>query len=216
MNFAQLVLDGQRTLADASGRIYGVVIGIVTDNQDPERLGRVKVQFPWLASDAESPWARIATLMAGNDRGLFYLPEVDDEVLVAFEHGDLRYPYILGALWNGKDKPPETNADGANNKRLIKSRSGLTLLLDDTAQGEKIEIADKDGHNKLVVDMAHKKITITSEGDMELTASQGSITLKAKTIQINSSEKLEVQATGTLNLQGQTVNIKGQPMVNIN
>lgn len=216
MNLAQLVLDGQRTLADASGRIYGVVVGIVTDNQDPEGLGRVKVQFPWLASDAESTWARIATLMAGNDRGSFYVPEIDDEVLVAFEHGDLRYPYVLGALWNGKDKPPETNADGANNKRLIKSRSGLTLLLDDTAQGEKIEIADKDGHNKLVVDMAHKKITITSEGDMELTASQGSITLKAKTIQINSSEKLDVQATGTLNLQGQTVNIKGQPMVNIN
>lgn len=216
MNLAQLVLDGQRTLADASGRIYGVVVGIVTDNQDPEGLGRVKVQFPWLASDAESTWARIATLMAGNDRGSFYVPEIDDEVLVAFEHGDLRYPYVLGALWNGKDKPPETNADGANNKRLIKSRSGLTLLLDDTAQGEKIEIADKDGHNKLVVDMAHKRITITSEGDMELTASQGSITLKAKTIQINSSEKLDVQATGTLNLQGQTVNIKGQPMVNIN
>src|SRR3712207_8369590 len=63
---------------------------------------------------------------------LFRSPEVDDEVLVAFEHGDPRYPYVLGALWNGRDKPPEANADGGNNKRLIKSRSGLTILLDDT------------------------------------------------------------------------------------
>ena len=108
MNLVQM--DAQYTLAEASGRIYGVVVGIVTANQgDPDGLGRVKVRFPWLASDAESAWARIATLMAGNKRGSFFLPEVEDEVLVAFEHGDLRYPYILGALWNGKDKPPDTN-----------------------------------------------------------------------------------------------------------
>ncbi len=216
MNPSYLMLDGQRTLADASGRIYGVVIGIVTDNKDPDNLGRVKVRFPWLASDAESPWARIAALMAGNERGSFYLPEVDDEVLVAFEHGVLLYPYVLGALWNGKDKPPETNSDGKNNKRLLKSRSGMTILLDDTSGSEKIQIADKDGQNTVVVDMANKKIAITSNGDIDITASQGTITLDAQTVKLNSSGQLDVQATGTLNVQGQTVNIKGQPTVNIN
>jgi len=216
MNLTQLMLDGQRTLADASGRIYGVVVGIVTDNKDPDGLGRVKVKFPWLPGDTESTWARVATLMAGNDRGSFYLPEVNDEVLVACEHGDMRYSYVLGALWNGKDKPPETNADGQNNKRLIKSRSGMTILLDDTSGSEKIEIADKDGQNKLVVEMAGKKITITSNGNIDISAPQGTITLSAQTINLSSTGQTDVKATGTLNVQGQTVNIKGQPMVNIN
>jgi uncharacterized protein involved in type VI secretion and phage assembly len=228
MNLAQM--DGQYTLAEASGRIYGVVVGIVTANQgDPDDLGRVKVRFPWLAIDAESSWARIATLMAGDQRGSFFLPEVD-EVLVAFEHGDLRYPYILGALWNGQDKPPDistdgqdtppdTNTDGQNNRhnrRLLKSRSGLTLLLDDTAGNEKIEISDKDGRHRLVVDMAHQKILITAQGDIDITAPRGTITISAKTLNLRSTEAMEVRATGTLNVQGQTVNIKGQPMVNLN
>jgi uncharacterized protein involved in type VI secretion and phage assembly len=217
MNLAQIVMrDGQRTPADASGRIYGVAVGVVTDNKDPDGLGRVKVQFPWLASDAESAWARMATLMAGNDRGSFYLPEVNDEVLVAFEHGDLRYPYVIGALWNGKDKPPETNADGKNNKRLIKSRSGMTILLDDTSGSEKVVIADKDGQNKIVVEMTGKKITITSNGDVEVSAPQGTLTLSGQTVKIESSGETSIKATGVLNAQGQTVNVKGQPMVNIN
>jgi uncharacterized protein involved in type VI secretion and phage assembly len=214
MNLGQM--DAQYTLADASARIYGVVIGIVTDNRDPEGLGRVKVRFPWLANDAESAWARIATLMAGDKRGSFFLPEVEDEVLVAFEHGDLHYPYILGALWNGRDKPPETNADGQNNRRLFKSRSGITLLFDDTAGREKIEIADRDGQHRMVIDMANKKISITAQGDIDLSAPQGTITVSAQTLNLRSSGATEVQATGTLNVQGQTVNIKGQPMVNIN
>lgn len=206
----------QQTLADASGRIYGVVVGIVTDNQDPEQLGRVKVKLPWLADEAESNWARVATLMAGNERGVFYLPEVDDEVLLAFEHGDLRAPFVVGALWNGKDKPPLTNANGENNQRLIKSRSGLTILLDDSAGAEKIEIADKEGKQKVVIDMAGKKIVITSGGDLDITAEQGAVAIKAKTINLEASADVKIKATGALNTEGQSVNIKGQPMVNIN
>ena len=206
----------QQTLADASGSIYGVVVGIVTDNQDPEQLGRVKVKLPWLADEAESNWARVATLMAGNERGVFYLPEVDDEVLLAFEHGDLRAPFVVGALWNGKDKPPLTNANGENNQRLIKSRSGLTILLDDSAGAEKIEIADKEGKQKVVIDMAGKKIVITSGGDLDITAEQGAVAIKAKTINLEASADVKIKATGALNTEGQSVNIKGQPMVNIN
>jgi uncharacterized protein involved in type VI secretion and phage assembly len=214
MNFVQG--DAQYTLADVSGRIYGVVVGIVTANKDPDGLGRVKVKFPWLANDAESAWARIATLMAGKDRGTFLLPEIDDEVLVAFEHGDLRYPYIVGALWNGKDTPPVPNTEGQHHRRLIKSRSGMTLLLDDTAGSEKIEIADNNGHHRLVIDMANKKIILSAQGNINITAPEGTITISAKTLTLDSTEAMEVQAQGTLNVQGHTVNIKGQPMVNIN
>jgi uncharacterized protein involved in type VI secretion and phage assembly len=118
--------------ASVGSRLFGVMVGIVTDNQDPEGLGRVRVRFPWLSQDDASHWARIAVGMAGKDRGMFFLPEVDDEVLVAFEHGRPEYAYVLGALWNGKDTPPTANADGKNNLRMLRSRSGHEIVLDDT------------------------------------------------------------------------------------
>src|SRR5689334_12460780 len=95
-----------------SDRVYGVVVAIVTNRKDPEEMGRVKLRYPWLGENAEGYWARIATPMAGNERGIYFLPEVEDEVLVAFEHGDLRFPYVIGSLWNGRDKPPVKNDDG--------------------------------------------------------------------------------------------------------
>src|SRR5689334_2824184 len=104
-------------LAQSPGaaRLFGVVVGVVTNIQDDQGLGRVKVKFPWLSDTDESHWARVAVPMAGHQRGFYFLPEVDDEVLVAFEHGSADYPYILGALWNGKDEPPASNGDGKNN-----------------------------------------------------------------------------------------------------
>ena len=119
--------------AEPAQRFYGVVVGIVTNNKDPESLHRVKIRFPWLDQDNESHWARVASLMAGNGRGAYFLPEVDDEVLVAFEHGCVDYPYVVGALWNGKDKPPESNSDGLNKHRTIQSRSGHIIRLNDKA-----------------------------------------------------------------------------------
>ena len=105
------------TRGDAD-RIYGMVIGIVTNNQDPDKLGRVKVRFPWLSDEDESQWARMLTPMAGDNRGMYFIPEVDDEVLVAFEQGDMRFPYILGALWNGEDKPPDGVDENIKSPRI--------------------------------------------------------------------------------------------------
>lgn len=113
---------------DRNVRFYGVTIAVVTNIKDPDGVGRIKVKFPWLSGEDESAWARVLTPMAGEDRGFYFLPEVDDEVLVAFEHGDIAFPYILGSLWNGKDKPPLKNDDGKNNKRMIKSRSAIKLF----------------------------------------------------------------------------------------
>ena len=107
------------TRSEPQERFYGVVVGIVTNNQDPENLHRVKVQFPWLDGSTESHWARVATPMAGKNRGLYFLPEVDDEVLVAFEHGSIDFPCVIGSLWNGKDTPPESNSDRQNNNRAL-------------------------------------------------------------------------------------------------
>jgi uncharacterized protein involved in type VI secretion and phage assembly len=205
-----------RTLADATGRIYGVVVGVVTKNDDPDKLGRVKVELPWLGDKVETDWARTAVAMAGKGRGLFYLPEVGDEVLVAFEHGDVGYPYVLGGLWNGKDAPPATNADGKNNLRVIQSRSGMTFVFDDTSGSEKLTIADTEGKESIEIDMANKKITITSSGDLDINAADGKVTITGKTVKIESTGAAELKASDTLDVGGKTVNVKGQPNVNIN
>ncbi|HXG31342.1 MAG TPA: phage baseplate assembly protein V [Thermodesulfobacteriota bacterium] len=202
-------------------RIYGVVGGIVTNNQDPEGLGRVKIRFPWLSDNNETDWVRIATLMAGGERGSFFLPEVGDEVLVAFEHGDINYPYVIGALWNGVDRPPETNSDGKNNIRKIRSRSGHEIVfndddttmqekveihtsgghkivLDDSAGQERIEVVDKTGSNRITIDSVQNSITIESALQLKI---------KATVIEIEGTASLTLKSNAVLTIQGLPVKI---------
>lgn len=196
-------------------RIAGVVVAIVTNTNDPEKMGRVKVRFPWLSNDDESDWARVAAPMAGKGRGAYFPPEVEDEVLVAFEQGDVRFPYLLGGLWNGKDKPPDPNDDGKNDVRVIKSRSGHLIRLTDKDSAEKIEIIDMTGKNSIVFDAKAKTITVTSDKDITLSAPNGAIKLDAKSVEIKSSAEakveagagLDVKATGQMNLKGATINL---------
>jgi uncharacterized protein involved in type VI secretion and phage assembly len=187
---------------------YGVTVGIVTNNKDPDGLGRIKVKFPWLSGEEESYWARVLTLMAGKDRGIYFLPEVDDEVLVAFEQGDMAFPYILGALWNGKDKPPMKNDDGKNNQRIIKSRSGHMIVLDDTDGEEKIIIQDKTGKNQIVINSKENKmnikvekdLTIETKGKIILKSSDDDVSIECKNFLIKTQQnyKLEVGSNCTI------------------
>jgi uncharacterized protein involved in type VI secretion and phage assembly len=197
-------------------RIYGFVIGIVTNNKDPEEIGRVKVKFPWLSEEDESNWARIVSPMAGNDMGMFFLPEVDDEVLVGFQHGDINMPYILGSLWNGVDKPPEDNSDGKNNIRMIKSRSGHIIKLDDTQGEEKIEIVDNTKKNIIIIDGKTNKITFKSESDIEISAPNGKVSINALDFEVKSSASTKIEASSGMDLKTSgSMNLKGS-MVNIN
>jgi uncharacterized protein involved in type VI secretion and phage assembly len=205
-----------RSRGREAAKVYGLVTGIVTNNDDPDGLGRVKVKFPWLDDAVESWWARVAAPMAGNERGTYFLPEVDDEVLVGFEHGDVRFPYVVGALWNGNDKPPEQNSDKKNNKRTIKSRSGHIVRLDDTDGSEKIEIVDKSGKQSVVIDTANNAITISADADITITSSSGKLKLSGSGVEISSQADVKVEASGNLDLKasGQT-NVKGS-VVNLN
>jgi uncharacterized protein involved in type VI secretion and phage assembly len=197
-------------------RFYGIVTGIVTNNQDPDKLGRVKVRFPSLSDKDESYWARVVTPMAGAERGLYVLPEVDDEVLVAFEHGKVEFPYVLGALWNGKDKPPESNSDGKNNRRTLKSRSGHIISLDDDENGAKIEIKDGSGKNSIVVSTADNAIYIQADGDLTIKSQNGKLILGGQGIEIKSQAEVKIEATKNMDLKaGPQLNVKGQA-VNIN
>lgn len=221
--------DGFFNSREVRQQISGVAIAIVKSTKDPEGLGRVQINLPWRGKENEKYWARFATLMAGKGRGMVFYPEIEDEVLVAFEHGDIDRPYVIGALWNSKDKIPEENSDGKNNIKIIKTRSGHTIKLDDTEGSEKIEIIDKTEGNKISIDSANNKISIQSAGDIELLASDGKITINAKEIEIkssitintkdikvksSSSAKIETSAGMDLKASG-TMNIKGS-MVNIN
>jgi uncharacterized protein involved in type VI secretion and phage assembly len=148
-------------------RIAGVVTGIVRSLDDPDGLGRVQLSFPWMAeSEPVSYWARIATPMAGAERGVQFMPELDDEVLVAFEHGDLNYPYIVGALWNGEDKPPRTEPS----QRTIQTVSGHVLEFDDTEGSEKISLLFKGDAPGITIDQNALTIKFNDNCYIELTA----------------------------------------------
>jgi uncharacterized protein involved in type VI secretion and phage assembly len=186
----------------------GIVIGIVSSLEDEGSLGRIKVTYPHLGG-VESYWARLAAPMAGPERGVFFRPEVGDEVLVAFEHKDPRRPYILGSLWSQKDRPPPDDGDKkANNWRFIRSRSGHIILLDDTQGKEKIVLVDKDGKRQIIIDSANQKIQVLCDlGDVEVKAPAGKITIEAKEISVKATTTLSLEGTATTNVKGGTVNI---------
>ncbi|OKH18096.1 phage baseplate assembly protein V [[Limnothrix rosea] IAM M-220] len=193
-------------------KIYGMVIGIVTNNQDPEKLGRVKVKFPWLTNaeeskeGAESDWARIVMPMAGGDRGLYMLPEIEDEVLVAFEQGNISQPYVMGVLWNGVDKPPiEKEEDEKNDLRVFKSRNGNKVIFDDTEGKERIVIQDKLGKNKVVIQDTIMVFNDKAKELKDLEPDKAQITLDASTtpvkITVGKDQDFLLEGTGNITLK---------------
>jgi len=202
--------------ADSDTRFYGLALGVVTNNKDPDGLGRVKVKLPWLADNAESDWARVVTPMAGNGCGIYVLPEVDDEVLVGFEHGIVEFPYVLGGLWNGKDKPPAKNDDGKNDVRVIRSRSGHVIRLTDKDGDEKIEIVDKSGANSIVISTKDKTVTVSADADISISSKNGKLKLSGKGVEITSTAEVKVEAKATMELKaGPVLQLKGN-LININ
>lgn len=191
----------------------GMAVGVVTSNADPEQLARVKIRFPALSATVESAWAPVLSPMAGGDRGLQLLPEVGDTVLVAFEQGDVNRPFVLGGFWTAAQHPPQGDNPG-NAVRLVRSRSGHVIRLDDTEGAERVEIVDKTGKNSITIDSVANKITVTSSGDLEVTA-QGVLTLGGRSVQITAQQQLtatgrqsaELSSQGGLTLRGATVDI---------
>jgi uncharacterized protein involved in type VI secretion and phage assembly len=153
----------------------GVVPAVVTNNLDTTdntNMGYVKVKYPWLDDAKESHWARLASPGAGATRGMVWMPEVNDEVLVAFEAGDFNRPYVVGGLWNGTDALPQNQnvlvVDGKVEVRTFQTRIGHIFRFTDKDGEEKIELLDGKQKTSIVMDTANEKITISSTKDVEI------------------------------------------------
>jgi len=196
-----MILD-VRLPSGLGGRWYGAFPALVTDIVDPEGLGRVKIALPWSPDTAGAryeTWARLATFMAGNNRGSWFIPDVDDEVLIVFEGGDPRRPYVIGSLWNGKDSPPESmDGAGKNFKKVLRSRNGVKLTMDDTdgreqfiletPGGQKLTLKDGPGAVEIVdsngnsIKMETSGITITASAKVTINASQVAVSAGMVTV----------------------------------
>lgn len=186
----EMILD-VRVPSGLGGRWYGVFPGLVSDIKDPDNQGRVKITLPWspdTGSGQYEAWARLATFMGGNNRGSWFIPDVNDEVLIVFEGGDPRRPYVIGGLWNGNDAPPDS-MDGAGNnyRKVLRSRNGVKVTMDDT-----------DGQEKFIAETpGGQKITLTDgPGAIEIVDSNGnSIKLETSGITLTASAKVTINAT---------------------
>lgn len=181
-----------RTAEEESGRCYEPLIAIVTDNKDPQKLGRVKVKYPVLSQQDTSDWVPIIMLGAGKNRGWFFIPDKDDEVLVMFEHGDINRPLVVGGIWNGKDKPPDKNP-GGNPRRVIRSRKNSKVTFDD--EKEQLIIEDGAQKGRIMFDAKANKIVIEAlDGDVCIQSPADDMTIVAKSIEMTATSNLEIHA----------------------
>ena len=222
------LIEKQSVFSDREPYWGGVVPAIVTNNNDPDKQGRIKVKYPWLDNNLESHWTRVAAIGAGNGRGVVWMPEINDEVLVAFEHGDFNRPYIVGTLWNGKDKlPAEWNDGGVQGGkveiRMLKSRVGHVIKLVDGPSDQYIEIVDAKQGTTIRLDASTQKLSIESKDEISIKTntslkvtttsnvditSQGNTTIKATgNVSVQATGNAEVTASGQLTLRGSIVNI---------
>jgi uncharacterized protein involved in type VI secretion and phage assembly len=186
----------------AALRFFGLHPAIVTDIVDPDSLGRVEVKFPWLGADGDAvrAWATLLSPYADDDQGFEVLPAVDTQVVVAFEAGDLRRPYVVGSAWNGRESQPESPA-APNNKRLIKSRAGSLLEFDDTDGAAKVTLSMKSGHT-LVLDDSAQEVKLAHANGCSITFTV------AGAIQIQANASVDITAP-VLNVHAATANFDG-------
>lgn len=196
---SELLSQQIREAEERADRIYEPVIGLVTDNKDPDGLSRVKVKFPTLPGDDDSWWAPLAAFGAGEDRGWYFLPEVNDEVLVMFAHGDIQRPVILGALWNGKDTPPESNG-GSNPIKTIVSREGSRIVFDDEAGT--ITLEDGGGKGKIEISKDNKITLESATGDVCVQAPEGELNIVADKLSATGSMNCTVMSGADMNVGG--------------
>lgn len=215
-NLASFFFHQIREAEQEADRVYEPVIGVVTDNKDPDKLMRVKVKIPALSAQDTTWWIPVISLGAGKERGWFFLPEVNDEVLVGFEHGDMNRPIVLGALWNGQDKAPKDNGSGSNPIRTLVSKSGSKIEFDDDKNT--ITISDGGGKGEIVFKADDNKMIITAKsGDVVVLCPTGELQMVADGgMELTASVNLDIRGGDKTNLTGSGgVTLKGSSMTSV-
>ncbi len=191
--------------------VPGVTVGVVTDVKDPTRKGRVKVSFPWLSGSYASDWARLVVPGGGDERGLAWLPEVNDEVLVAFEHGDTRRPYVVGGLWSPQAPPPLqaelVDAAGRTAVRAMRSRTGQRLVLSDETGRAGVTVATGDDALQIRLDTASTTVVVDSRGRVEVRGAQD--------VTVSAGARLVLEGTAGVHIKGATVSLEAQADVTV-
>lgn len=175
---------------------YGVYAGVVVDNDDPEQRARVKVRLPWISADYTTEWMPVAQIYAGAGYGAYWIPEVDDQVLVQFLRGQLRQPVVTGSLYS-QAAAPHAARGGGSDPKYFRTAGGHMLMMED-GTGRKIELIDATGNNSVVIDSEANSITVTATADVTIEAT-ASLTLKGADITI--------EATGSVTVTGATINL---------
>ncbi len=183
---------------------FGLYGGLVTENEDPEGRGRVKLTLAWIAEDFVTEWATVAQIHAGDGYGAYWIPEVGDQVVVAFLRGELRRPIIIGSLYSQQATPHAVRGSGADPK-YFRTAGGHMLLMED-GSGRKIELIDATGNNKVLIDSEANSITVEAQGDVTVKGganvtveATGNLTLKGAAISI--------EASGAVTVSGATINL---------
>lgn len=222
----EFVVSGQRpdglthALLGAADHLQrGLAIGVVTNNDDPQNQGRVKLKYPWLTEQDESDWARVVSVGGGAGRGVQFVPEVNDEVLVGFELGDIHHPYVIGGLWNGVDNPPKPTGElvrgGKVQQRVIRSRSGHLIVLDDSETRPHVRVQDQSG-NVIEIDSKTNTVTIQVKGDARVETHKdvrvqagGDVRVEAqKTIELSAQQGIKIDGGGgPVDIKGVVINL---------
>ncbi len=212
-----LMKEAHQSPAQSDAKMFGVEVALVTSNKDEQKLGRVKVCFPRLPGKPESDWIRIAQPSAGPDRGFYWIPEVNDEVLVAFERGETNRAYVIGSLWNGKDKPMKEAPREDNSLRMIRTKSGHTIALDDKKGEEQIVIADQSGKRRMTFDVKGKKFVLQCDvGDVEIQAPNGKVSITCKEFELKTEKTAKLDVGTDLEMTAkEKANFKAGPQLNI-
>ena len=191
----------------ADRRYYGVYVGVVAAVNDPAKQGRVQLRLPWFDANFVTSWCRVCYFYAGSGYGSFFVPELDTEVAVSFLHGDMRFPLVLGGLYSNDVLPATYRADDKDEK-MIRTRGGHQVVLDDTPGAEKITLLDSSGTQRVELNTQDNSLSVSSDGGtVTVRASGGKVVIQAGDIDVQADQSLTLKANGPVTIKGSTIDL---------